>query len=119
MSNPLGNSHGNNSKKWSRLMEAIQGGKIQEYDERFREGELMGLEEARQQEREGYGYQAQRERINRRRSMPQNKPSDMEVRKGPLAREAERQASMSSATAVLVKRGIPEDVIRDVINQYV
>jgi hypothetical protein len=77
------------------------------------------LEEARQQERERYRYQARREHINRRRSLVVNKPGDMEVRKGQLAREAERQASMSSATAVLVKRGIPEDVIRDVINQYV
>lgn len=118
MSNPLGNSHGSNSKKWSQLMGAIQEGKTQENAEKFREQELMSGEEATQRHQTADQYQATRERSNRRRSMPQQ-PTGEEQRNRELAIEAERNASMSSATAELVKLGIPEEVVRDVINQYV
>ena len=99
-------------------MRSIQEGRTQEYDERFREGELMALEEARQRDAQANQYQAQRERINRRRSMPQQ-PSGIEVLRRQQAREAERQARVSSATQELVRQGIPEDVVRDVVGKYI
>jgi hypothetical protein len=105
MSNPLGNSHGNNALLHQQLMRAIQEqeGKtyrqrIREKGLRFREQELMSGEEAAQRHQTADEYQATRERSNRRRSMPQQ-PRREEQRNRELAIEAERNASMSSATA--------------------
>jgi hypothetical protein len=122
---PIGNSHGNNALLHQQLMRTIReqegktyGQRIRERGLRFREQELMSGEEAAQRHQTADEYQATRERSNRRRSMPQQ-PRREEQRNRELAIEAERNASMSSATAELIKLGIPEEVIRDVINQYV
>jgi hypothetical protein len=124
-SRPIGNSHGNNALLHQQLMRTIReqegktyGQRIRERGLRFREQELMSGEEAAQRHQTADEYQATRERSNRRRSMPQQ-PRREEQRNRELAIEAERNASMSSATAELIKLGIPEEVIRDVINQYV
>lgn len=116
--NPLGNTHGNNSKVWQRLMAHIGEGRWIEETSKFREQEQKALEEADQRKDTADRLEANARRANRRRAMPLNDPRIAEERR--KADEAMQNARMFATIHQLQTTPvrIPEDVIRYKIFPY-
>lgn len=120
--NPLGNTHGNHSKVWHRLMEHINEGEWIDKTNMFREQELMALEDAKRNKDTAEGTERTLRRMNRRISLPLSNEGIAERRRraDERSQEAMQRASMSVAMQRLQENRvrIPEDVIRDKIFSY-
>jgi hypothetical protein len=117
--NPLGNSHGNHSRVWRRLMEHINEGRVIDENRRFGEQEFMAVEEANTRNELANRIEETSQRANRRRALPINDARIAEGRRA--ADEAMQTASMATALHQLqtTRVRIPEDVIRDKILSYI